>query len=111
MIIIEFTDNKYLALMPASCGARHEVEHSLGVWEREEDLRNLPIHNPLVLSQRPIKTKACKISRYVPPQVAQSIPDVYCGGMHTNDITIVLKEWGGWDGWRPWRLDVPRAND
>lgn len=66
MIIAEFTDNKYLALKPASCEARHLVEHSLGVWEREEDLRRLPVHNPLVLSQRPIKTTARKTPRYVP---------------------------------------------
>ena len=65
MIIVEFTDNKYLASKPASCEARGEVDHSLGVWEREEDLRNLPIHNPLVLSQRSIKTTARKTPRYV----------------------------------------------
>jgi len=66
--------------------------YSLGVWEREEDPRSLPIHNPLVLSQRSIKTTVRKISRYVPPQVAQSIPDICSGGWHANDTAIVLSE-------------------
>ena len=92
MIITEFIDNKCLASKPASCEARHEVEHSLGVWEREEDLRRLPIHNPLVLSQRPIKTTARKTPRYVLLQVAQPIPDVCSGGWHPNDTALVLRE-------------------
>ena len=60
VIIVGFTDNKYLALKPASCEARHEVEDSLGVWEREEGLRSLPTHNPFVVGQRLIKTTTVK---------------------------------------------------
>ena len=91
VIIFGFTDNKYLALEPASYEARQDG-HLLGVWEREEDLRNLPIHNPLVLSQRSIKTSACKISRYVSPRAPRSILNVRCRGLHVNDTTIVLRE-------------------
>jgi len=68
------------------------VEHSLGVWEREEVLRRLPILNPLVLSQRPIKTTACKTPRYVPLHVAQPIPDVFRGGWHATDTAPVPRE-------------------
>ena len=91
MIIIEFTDNKSLALKPASCEERHEVD-SLGVWEREETFRSLPIPNHLALNQRPIKTTVCKIPRYVSPQVAQSIPNVYRGSWHASDTTVALRE-------------------
>jgi hypothetical protein len=91
VIIIEFTDNKSMALKPASCEAKHEVD-SLGGWEREGAFRSLPIPNPLALNQRSIKTTVCKIPRYVSPQVAQFIPNAYCGGRHANDTTVVLRE-------------------
>ena len=89
---VEVTDNKYMALKPASCKVRHKAEHSLGLWEKEEDLRSLPIHNPLVLSQRPIKTTDCKISRYVSPQVAKSISDACHCDCNADDIAIALGE-------------------
>ena len=91
VIIVGFTDNKYLALKPASCEARHEVEDSLGVWEREEGLRSLPTHNPFVVGQRPHQDNDRKISRYVHPQVAHSIPDVYGSNWRANYITLALR--------------------
>lgn len=68
------------------------------MWEREEDLRNLPIRNPCALSQRPIKTTACNISRYVPVQVAKPTPDVYHRCWRANSTTVVsMKRTDGMD--------------
>ena len=71
-------------------------KHSLCVWETEKDLRNLPIHNPLIVSQRPIKTTACKIPRCVLPRVVESIPDVCRDHCHTNNTVIMLVERTNW---------------
>lgn len=66
MIMVKFTDNKYFGTEACIMQRKMTRQRLPGVG-KGKDLRSLPIHNPLALSQRPIKTAACKISRYVHP--------------------------------------------
>jgi hypothetical protein len=66
VIIAEFTDNKCLALKPASCEVRHEVEVLTQCVGKGRGSSEFAGPQSLILSKRPIKTTAHKILGYVP---------------------------------------------
>lgn len=110
VIIFEFTDNKCLALKPASCEPGHEAETLTRRVGKGRGSSEFADPQTIVLSQRPIKTTACKISRYVPPQAVNSIPGAYRSYRRANCAAIVSAERAGGMDDDPGVWMYPRAD-